>query len=89
MLERLTTIDASFLYLEESDAPMHVAGVLLLEPPAGGLGAIAALASGRTLADVAPASPLREGLRALAVRVTGVPAQASRRSRWRGGRAAG
>jgi diacylglycerol O-acyltransferase len=47
MLERLTTIDASFLYLEDSDAPMHVAGVLLLEPPAGGLEAIAALVEGR------------------------------------------
>jgi diacylglycerol O-acyltransferase len=47
MLERLTTIDASFLYLEESDAPMHVSGVLLLEPPTGGLDAIAALVEAR------------------------------------------
>ncbi|WP_029432651.1 wax ester/triacylglycerol synthase family O-acyltransferase [Blastococcus sp. URHD0036] len=47
MLERLTTIDASFLYLEESDAPMHVSGVLLLEPPAGGLDAIAGLVEAR------------------------------------------
>ena len=47
MLERLTTIDASFLYLEESDAPMHVAGVLLLEAPAGGLDAIASLVEAR------------------------------------------
>ncbi|WP_409332178.1 WS/DGAT/MGAT family O-acyltransferase [Trujillonella humicola] len=47
MLERLTTIDASFLYLEEPDAPMHVAGVLLLEPPAGGLDALAALVEAR------------------------------------------
>jgi MinD-like ATPase involved in chromosome partitioning or flagellar assembly len=49
----------------------------------------AALASGRTLAEVAPTSPLREGLRALAAQVTGVPAQASRRSWWRVGRTAG
>jgi diacylglycerol O-acyltransferase len=47
MLERLTTIDASFLYLEESDAPMHVSGVLLLDPPAGGLDAIATLVEAR------------------------------------------
>jgi diacylglycerol O-acyltransferase len=47
MLERLTTIDASFLYLEESDAPMHVSGVLVLEPPAGGLDAIAGLVEAR------------------------------------------
>ncbi|MGY1740744.1 MULTISPECIES: WS/DGAT/MGAT family O-acyltransferase [unclassified Blastococcus] len=47
MLERLTTIDASFLYLEDPDAPMHVAGVLLLEPPPGGLDAIAALVEAR------------------------------------------
>jgi WS/DGAT/MGAT family acyltransferase len=47
MLERLTTMDASFLYLEEPDAPMHVAGVLLLEPPPGGLDAIAALVEAR------------------------------------------
>jgi hypothetical protein len=32
---------------------------------------------------------LREGLRALAAQVTGVPAQASRRSWWRVGRTAG
>ncbi|SEO71568.1 WS/DGAT/MGAT family O-acyltransferase [Trujillonella endophytica] len=47
MLERLTTIDASFVYLEEPDAPMHVGGVLLLEPPAGGLDALAALVQAR------------------------------------------
>ncbi len=47
MLERLTTIDASFLYLEEPDAPMHVAGVLLLEAPPGGLDALAALVEAR------------------------------------------
>ncbi len=47
MLERLTTIDASFLYLEEPDAPMHVAGVLLLEAPPGGLDALATLVEAR------------------------------------------
>jgi WS/DGAT/MGAT family acyltransferase len=47
MLERLTTMDASFLYLEEPDAPMHVAGVLLLESPPGGLDAIADLVEAR------------------------------------------
>ena len=46
-MERLTTLDASFLYLEEPDTPMHVAGVLVLEPPAGGLDAIAALVEAR------------------------------------------
>ncbi|MGY1773014.1 AAA family ATPase [Blastococcus sp. SYSU D00813] len=44
----------------------------------------AALASGRTLADVAPGSPLRAELRELAARLTGVPAEALRRGR--GGR---
>ena len=29
MAERLSTLDASFLYLEEPDTPMHVAGVLI------------------------------------------------------------
>ena len=47
MLERLTTMDASFLYLEEPDAPMHVGGVLLLEAPPGGLAALAALVEAR------------------------------------------
>ena len=47
MLERLTTLDASYLYLEEPDAPLHVAGVLLLDPPPGGLDAIAALVEAR------------------------------------------
>ncbi|MEU2347493.1 wax ester/triacylglycerol synthase family O-acyltransferase [Modestobacter sp. NPDC049651] len=37
MVARLTALDASFLYLEESGLPMHVGGVLVLEPPAGGL----------------------------------------------------
>jgi MinD-like ATPase involved in chromosome partitioning or flagellar assembly len=44
----------------------------------------AALAAGRTLAEVAPASPLRTGLRGLAAAVAGVPAPLeSRRSRLR------
>ncbi|MGY1632366.1 wax ester/triacylglycerol synthase family O-acyltransferase [Geodermatophilus sp. SYSU D01186] len=47
MVERLTTLDASFLYLEKPDSPMHVAGVLVLEPPPGGLEAIAALVEAR------------------------------------------
>ena len=36
MVERLTRLDASFLYLEEPDTPMHVGGVLILEAPPGG-----------------------------------------------------
>jgi WS/DGAT/MGAT family acyltransferase len=47
MVERLTTLDTSFLYLEEADTPMHVGGVLVLEPPPGGLDAIAALVESR------------------------------------------
>jgi MinD-like ATPase involved in chromosome partitioning or flagellar assembly len=39
----------------------------------------AALASGRTLAEVAPGSPLRVALRSLAAAVTGVPEPANRR----------
>ena len=42
MVERLTTLDTSFLYLEDPDTPMHVGGVLILEPPRGGLDSIAA-----------------------------------------------
>ena len=50
----------------------------------------AALASGRTLAEAAASSPLRAELRALAARLTGVPAEAARRSRARsGGRSRG
>jgi diacylglycerol O-acyltransferase / wax synthase len=47
MVERLTTLDASFLFLEKPDSPMHVAGVLVLEPPRGGLDALAALVEAR------------------------------------------
>ncbi|MGY1641318.1 wax ester/triacylglycerol synthase family O-acyltransferase [Geodermatophilus sp. SYSU D00703] len=46
-MERLTTLDASFLYLERPDSPMHVAGVLVLEPPQGGLEALASLVEAR------------------------------------------
>src|SRR5438309_2254124 len=47
MVERLTPLEASFLYLEEPSTPMHVAGVLLLEPPAGGVDAVAELVAAR------------------------------------------
>ncbi|TFV54917.1 wax ester/triacylglycerol synthase family O-acyltransferase [Geodermatophilus sp. DF01-2] len=47
MVERLTTLDASFLYLEKPDNPMHVGGVLVLESPSGGLDAIASLVEAR------------------------------------------
>jgi Flp pilus assembly CpaE family ATPase len=43
----------------------------------------AALAAGRTLAEVAPGSALRTGLRALAGELSGVPAPATRRGRRR------
>ena len=47
MVERLTTLDASFLYLEEPDTPMHVGGMLILERPAGGVDALASLIAAR------------------------------------------
>ena len=47
MVERLTRLDASFLYLEEPDTPMHVAGVLILEAPPGGVDALAELVEAR------------------------------------------
>ena len=47
MAERLTALDASFLYLDAPDAPMHVGGVLVLEPPEGGLEALARLVAAR------------------------------------------
>src|SRR3954469_23421854 len=47
MAERLTGLDASFLYLEEPDTPMHVGGVLILEAPAGGVEALAELVAAR------------------------------------------
>jgi diacylglycerol O-acyltransferase len=47
MAERLSTLDASFLYLEEPDTPMHVAGVLILDRPPAGVDALAALVAAR------------------------------------------
>jgi WS/DGAT/MGAT family acyltransferase len=47
MAERLSTLDSSFLYLEEPGTPMHVGGVLVLETPAGGVGALADLIGAR------------------------------------------
>jgi WS/DGAT/MGAT family acyltransferase len=47
MVERLTTLDTSFLYLDEPGAPLHVGGVLVLEAPAGGLESLAALVRAR------------------------------------------
>src|SRR5215213_2814820 len=47
MVERLTTLDSSFLYLEEPDTPMHVGGVLILEAPPGGVDALAELIAAR------------------------------------------
>ncbi len=47
MTERLSTLDASFLLLEEAGAPMHVSGVLVLEPVDGGLDALAGLLEAR------------------------------------------
>ncbi|SDX48595.1 Diacylglycerol O-acyltransferase [Modestobacter sp. DSM 44400] len=35
MVERLTPLDASFLYLEDPDTPMHIGVVLVLECPSG------------------------------------------------------
>jgi WS/DGAT/MGAT family acyltransferase len=47
MVERLSTLDSSFLYLEEPGTPMHVGGVLILERPAGGVEALADLIAAR------------------------------------------
>ncbi|MGY1604161.1 AAA family ATPase [Geodermatophilus sp. SYSU D00815] len=49
----------------------------------------AALAAGRTLAEVTPASPLRAALRTLAAQVAGVPEPAAAGRRWGGRRRAG
>jgi Flp pilus assembly CpaE family ATPase len=43
----------------------------------------AALAAGRTLAEVAPHSPLRTGLRSLAAELAGVPEPTGKRARRR------
>lgn len=47
MVERLSTLDASFLYLDEPGKPLHVGGVVILDPPSGGLDAVAALVRAR------------------------------------------
>jgi diacylglycerol O-acyltransferase len=47
MAERLTRLDASFLYLEEPDTPMHVGGVLILDASPGGVDALADLVQAR------------------------------------------
>src|SRR3712207_2816423 len=47
MAERLTTMDASFLYLDAPEAPLHVGGVLVLEAPAGGVEVLADLVEAR------------------------------------------
>ncbi len=47
MVERLSPLEASFLYLEEPATPMHVGGVLVLETPPGGLDALATLVEAR------------------------------------------
>jgi Flp pilus assembly CpaE family ATPase len=47
----------------------------------------AALATGRTVAEVAPASPLRLALRSMAAALLGVPEPAARRTPWRSRRA--
>src|SRR3954462_14835032 len=47
MVERLTGLDASFLYLEEPDTPMHIGGVLILERLPGGVEALARLVASR------------------------------------------
>jgi WS/DGAT/MGAT family acyltransferase len=47
MVERLSRLDASFLYLEEPGTPMHVGGVLVLEAPPGGVDALAELVEAR------------------------------------------
>ena len=36
MPDRLSALDASFLYLEESTTPMHVGSVMVFDPPADG-----------------------------------------------------
>src|SRR3982751_6262268 len=47
MVERLTGLDASFLYLEEPETPMHIGGVLILERLPGGVDALARLVASR------------------------------------------
>ncbi|WP_040338400.1 WS/DGAT/MGAT family O-acyltransferase [Candidatus Blastococcus massiliensis] len=47
MVERLSSLDASFVFLDEPGTPMHVGGLLVLETPPGGLDALAALIEAR------------------------------------------
>lgn len=47
MVERLSPLEASFLYLEERSTPIHVQGVLVMEPPDGGVAALAELVRAR------------------------------------------
>lgn len=47
MVERLTGLEASFLYLEEPSTPMHLLGVFVLDRGAGGIDAIAELVRAR------------------------------------------
>ena len=47
MVERLTGLEASFLYLEEPSTPMHVLGVFVLDRSAGGTDVIADLVRAR------------------------------------------
>ncbi|TKJ19099.1 wax ester/triacylglycerol synthase family O-acyltransferase [Blastococcus sp. CCUG 61487] len=47
MVERLSALDASFVYLDEPGTPMHVGGLLVLETPPGGVDALAALVAAR------------------------------------------
>ena len=47
MVERLTALDASFLYLDAPDAPRHVGGVLVFEAPRGGVEPLAELVEAR------------------------------------------
>src|SRR3954454_20565153 len=47
MVERLTALDASFLYLEGPDTTMHVGGVLVLEMLPGGVEALEKLVEAR------------------------------------------
>ena len=36
MSDRLSSLDASFLYLEDATTPMHVGSVMVFEPPDDG-----------------------------------------------------
>ena len=36
MVDRLSPLDVSFLYLEEPTTPMHVGGVAMFQAPEGG-----------------------------------------------------